>query len=93
MTTNKNLNYKRGADKERKIVKKAREDGCIAFRSAGSHSPIDVFILDKTTRVIHLIQCKSSIKLKGKIEPRLKEKLEKEWSWLNGAYRLEFKAL
>lgn len=53
-----NKNYRNGADKERRIVNKAREEGHLSFRSAGSHSPIDVFILDRTERVIKLIQCK-----------------------------------
>ena len=39
--------YQKGADRERKIVNRAREKGHIAFRSAGSHSPIDVCIIDK----------------------------------------------
>ena len=42
-----NKNYLKGVRKERKIVNIARNEGKLAFRSAGSHSPIDVFILDK----------------------------------------------
>lgn len=51
-------NYQKGANKERKIVNKARANNLLSFRSAGSHSPIDVFILDKTLHQITLIQCK-----------------------------------
>lgn len=51
-------NYQRGADKERRVVNKARAEGHLAFRSAGSHSPIDVFILDKIMHQITLVQCK-----------------------------------
>ena len=41
-----NANYIKGANKERKFVNDARASGKIAFRSAGSHSPIDVCIID-----------------------------------------------
>lgn len=89
-----NLNYKRGADKERKIVKKAREQGKIAFRSAGSHSPIDLIIVDYSSKHIVLAQCKHSKALRGAIPPELKEKLEKDWKpIIEGTYSVEFKAL
>lgn len=91
--TNKNLNYRRGADKERKIVKKARKEGKIAARSAGSHSPIDVFIIDYKARRIELLQCKHSSKLRGGIEPWLKKKLKKEFEFLNGTYEVRFDAV
>lgn len=93
MPTNKNRNYKRGAEKERKIVRKARSEGKIAFRSAGSHSPIDLAIIDHQSKEIKLVQCKHSIKLKGGIEPNLKKKLEDEWSFLDGIYSVRFEAL
>lgn len=51
-------NYQKGVKLERKLVNKARSEGKIAFRSAGSHSPIDVVIIDTENRVIQLIQCK-----------------------------------
>lgn len=41
-----NKNYKKGADKERRIVKHARDSGKEAFRSAGSHSSYDYVIID-----------------------------------------------
>ena len=88
-----NLNYRRGADKERRIVNEARKNGCIAFRSAGSHSPIDVCLVDHKNRVIKLIQCKSSKKLKGGIKPSEKARLEKEYEFLEDAYYVKFEAL
>lgn len=89
-----NLNYKRGADKERKLVNKARKEGKIAFRSAGSHSPIDIVIVDYSSKHIILAQCKHSMKLRGAIPPELKEKLENEWKPnIDGTYSVEFKAL
>ena len=39
-----NNNYKRGYTKEREIVNSFRKQGLIAYRSAGSHSPIDVTV-------------------------------------------------
>ena len=93
MPTNRNRNYKRGYEKERRIVNEARDRGCIAFRSAGSHSPIDVAIIDYNNAEIKLIQCKSTKKLKGGIEPKLKEKLERELGFLNGTYTVRFMAL
>lgn len=53
-----NYNYLKGVRKEREIVNKAREMGLIAFRSAGSHSPIDVCIVDVRNRLIRFVQCK-----------------------------------
>jgi len=49
-------NYRRGYEIERKIMNMLRDDGYIAFRSAGSHSLIDIFGIkgDK----IRLIQSK-----------------------------------
>lgn len=55
-----NKNYVNGVKKERKLVNQARASGHLAFRSAGSHSPIDVFILDKEAKIIRLVQCKPS---------------------------------
>lgn len=51
-------NYQRGARKERAIVNRHRELGRLAFRSAGSHSPVDVFVLDPVSKTIFLIQSK-----------------------------------
>lgn len=53
-----NKNYIKGVRKERKLVNDARDRGHVAFRSAGSHSPIDVCIVDYRNKVIHLIQAK-----------------------------------
>jgi Holliday junction resolvase len=50
--------YRKGSDKERRIVNAERRRGNLAFRSAGSHSPIDVFVLNPIAKVIYLIQSK-----------------------------------
>jgi len=54
-----NRNYQKGIRKERKLVNDARRRGLIAFRSAGSHSPIDLVIINPALRSVRLIQCKT----------------------------------
>lgn len=78
-------NYQRGADKERRIVNKFRDEGCLAFRSAGSHSPIDVIALNPFTKIIKLIQSKL-----GYLNPKQKEIIKTEGLKLNGNYKVEF---
>lgn len=53
-----NKNYLKGVRAERALVNEAREQGHISFRSAGSHSPIDVCIIDRVNKKISFIQCK-----------------------------------
>jgi len=80
----KSTNYRRGAEKERRIVNKFRSLGQIALRSAGSHSPIDVVVIDKEKREIRLIQAKlTNLHSLGKGE---REKLLKEMDSFNGIY-------
>ena len=65
-------NYQNGANRERRVLHSLKEQGFdLVFRSAGSHSPIDLFALDIKTKQIWLIQCKPksmSIKAKQKLE-------------------------
>lgn len=79
--------YRNGAAKERRIMNKFRDKGYISFRSAGSHSPIDVFAIDPQGKKIWLIQSKL------KMTPELKAKLEEENKNLNGLFTVEFKAI
>lgn len=52
-------NYKRGRAKEYSTMKKLRECGYdIVFRSAGSHSPIDVIGINTSLQIIKFIQNK-----------------------------------
>ena len=74
-----NRNYKNGADKERRIVLKLKAKGFISARSAGSHSPIDVWSINPETHEVILIQAK------GRKERSVK-KLEKELKELDGLY-------
>lgn len=85
MTTNHNRKYKKGADKERQIVNEFRKKGCLSFRSAGSHSPIDVFVLNPKTKEIFLIQSKA-----GKsYTPQFKEKLYNELRIYEGFFNVK----
>lgn len=59
-------NYQRGAQKERRIMNRFRDKGQIAFRSAGSHSPIDIIAIDTEHKVITLIQSKLGKRISGK---------------------------
>ena len=78
METMPNYHYNKGVRKERKIVNAAKAEGCIAFRSAGSHSPIDVCIIDIKNRQIRFIQSKGD-----SITPRQVEKLLEELIEIN----------
>lgn len=83
-----NKNYIKGVRKERKIVNEARDKGLIAFRSAGSHSPIDVVVIDKRNKLIKLIQCKPDDMNSNK-----KQKLRDENKELNDEYIVSFSVL
>ena len=54
-----NSNYIRGVKFERELVNKARKEGKVAFRSAGSHSKVDVCLWDPKFHYIQLVQCKT----------------------------------
>ncbi len=78
-----NKAYVKGRNKEYKIVKELKDRGFdIVQRTAGSHSPIDIIAIDKITKVIRLIQAKP--------EGFNSKKLENEFRWLNGMFRVEF---
>ena len=66
-------NYAIGRRLEYKIVNLLKEnlnkDKYTIIRTAGSHSPVDVFIIEHRTRKCFGIQCKSTLK-KG---------IKKEW--------------
>ena len=80
-----NKNYVKGRRKEYKIVHANRGPGKISFRSAGSHSPVDVVAIDTENKTIHLIQAKPD-----SMSDRAKRKLETEWILLNGKFEVEF---
>ena len=76
-----NPKYKKGYEKERKIVNRLRAKGYLAFRSAGSHSPIDVFGISKNQKIIRLIQSKSD-----NMSETAKQKLLSTLKHLEGEY-------
>ena len=81
-----NRNYINGANKERKIVNAARERGAVSFRSAGSHSPIDVIIIEGST--IRLIQSKPKSMSQAK-----KDALQAQYGHLEGDYKVTFEVI
>ena len=80
-----NKNYQKGVRKERKIVNDARDLGMISFRSAGSHSPIDVCVIDEKEKKIFFIQCKPESMSDNK-----KKLLEEELKFLNDEFIVSF---
>ena len=84
--------YKRGARKEYKIIQDLKKAGWdIAQRSAGSHSPIDIFAINRKTNEIKFIQSKRILSKKMKdFNLDLKLKTENEFSWLNGIWLVSF---
>ena len=81
-----NKAYRKGYRYERSIVNKARSNGKLAFRSAGSHSPVDVVIISSKERTIELIQAKAGKSLSISARKRLESSL----SYLNGTYEVKF---
>lgn len=79
-----NRNYLNGVAKERKIVNEARAQGMVAFRSAGSHSPIDAVIIDPIQHIIRLVQCKPK-----SMSDKSKEKLLDTLNFMDGFYNVK----
>lgn len=52
--------YAKGAQKERDLVRKLREEGWVATRTAGSHGPADVWAARKGT--IRFLQLKAGVR-------------------------------
>lgn len=81
-----NSNYVKGRRKEYAIVKDLKDEGFhIAQRSAGSHSPIDVFAINKRTKTIKFVQSKPD-----NFSTRETKKLINELNYLNGVWKVEF---
>lgn len=81
----KTLPYKRGRDKEYRIIKRLKNEGWdIVLRSAGSHSPIDIIAIDTDSKVIKLIQSKLNL------EESMKKRLETNNIAFNGTYYVEY---
>ena len=81
-----NKNYNNGANKERRIVNQLKKAGYdIAFRSAGSHSPIDCVAIHRKKREILFIQSKPK-----DMSQKAKDKIFDEQSWLWDTFRVTF---
>ena len=79
-------NYKRGRRKEYSIIDKLKKEGFdIVQRSKGSHSPIDVFAIDKERKIIKLIQSKPNDYPESQVK-----KLHQDNKELSGQYLVEF---
>ena len=83
-----NKNYQKGRRKEYSVCDKLKAEGWdIAQRSSGSHSPIDVFAINKETKEIKFIQVKAG---EG-ISNNESVEIYKEMEWLNkGKFEVEF---
>lgn len=78
--------YRKGVKKEHKIVKNLKADGFdIAQRSAGSHSPIDIFAINKKDKKILFIQSKPDNYPKTRAET-----ICKDLDYLNDEFKVEF---
>jgi len=80
-----NLNYKRGAARERYLVNRARAEGKEATRNAGSHGYWDILILDEKEKTIQLIQVKT-----GVFTEKEKQALMDEHGHFSGIYKVTF---
>ena len=78
-----NEHYTKGRRKEYTVAEKLIKAGYdIVQRSAGSHSPVDVWAVSMKKKKILLIQCKPE-NFSGKNE-------YEEWAWLNDKFDVEF---
>ncbi len=80
-----NKNYVKGRKYEYDIVHLMRDKGYLAFRSAGSHSPVDVVAIDGKNKIIKLIQCKPK-----SMSEKAKQRLEEANKDLNGVFNVRF---
>lgn len=83
-----NKNYIKGVRKERAIVNAARKRGLIAFRSAGSHSPIDCIIINTKLKSVRFIQAKPD-----SMPEAQKKRLEEEHKELNDFFKCCFQVI
>jgi hypothetical protein len=80
--------YQRRADRERRILNKFLEKQWIGSRSAGSHSIIDIWVLNPERHQIYLIQ--SKLNGKENLSRPERERILTEGRKLNGTYEVEF---
>jgi hypothetical protein len=84
-----NKRYLKGVRKERKIIKELKEKGFeIAARTAGSHSPIDVFGINRSERIIRFIQSKPDDYPESQAN-----KIRDELNYINGSWYVIFEVI
>ena len=84
-----NKNYLKGKQKEQYNCMKLKKEGWdIVQRSAGSHSVVDIWAVNRLTKVIKLIQCKPKSLSENK-----KREIESKSRWLNDMFRVEFEVV
>jgi Holliday junction resolvase len=81
-----NKSYRKGYNLERYCVNLGRSKGMVAFRSSGSHSPIDCCLIDRRNKKIYLIQGKAS----KKVSKNEKQRLLSAYSWLHDEFQVKF---
>ena len=84
-----NKNYVNGRRKEYKVMEQLRKIGCdIVFRSAGSHSAIDVIGIHRKMGHIICIQCKPK-----SMSDKKKDEIFGVNNWLNGVFTSTFEVI
>lgn len=82
-------NYLRGRSKEYRIIDKLRKEGYdIVFRSAGSHSKIDVIAIRQSDKRIKFVQSKPK-----SMSENARKKIADELNWLNCEFIAEFEVI
>ena len=84
-----NKSYQKGYRLERNFVNFARSKGMIAYRSAGSHTPIDCTIIDTKNKKIYFLQAKAK-NLSQNARNRLKTQNYSQFQSLNDEFMSEF---
>ena len=80
-----NYNYNKGVRLEREEVNEARAKGWIAFRSAGSHSVVDVVKIDYKNKILLLVQCKPK-----SMSDHTKLGLMEKYKYIEGDYKVYY---
>ena len=84
-----NKNYVKGRNKEYSICRELKKEGYdIVQRSAGSHSPIDVFAINKALKKIKFVQSKPD-----NFAESAKKKILEECGWMRGYFWVEFELI
>lgn len=84
-----NRNYVNGRAREYRMIKELKRLGYdIVFRSAGSHSPIDVIAISKQNKRIVFLQSKPK-----KFSKKKAKEISNSLDWLNDEFMVEFNLL